>query len=190
MALPPLPKVVRTAFIHELHAQEVVNVVNWEFLAEPTLSQIEELAEAAATQWITWPMGGLSLDLKFLRVEARQAVPGSGLAADYDVDPPEVGGNLGACDNNQTATVASLRTGRAGRSFRGRLFIGGIPNSVPDNGLLPISWRTDMAAGLLATLIAIRNSVGCNPVIVSYFSNKVQRVTPVVTEVVNVLCVT
>lgn len=190
MALPPLPLVVRTAIIQRLHNQDVVNVVNWRYDDEPVAAQIEQLAGTVASEWDAQVLPLLSFDLTLNRVEARQAVPGGGLGFDFDIVPPAGGESTSQCDNNATSCVVSLRTAFAGRSFRGRLFLGGVPNNAVIDGLLDTTYRTAAAAAVFSFLDTVAAVRGVTPVVVSYFSLGVQRVTPVTTPIVSCISAT
>lgn len=190
MALPPAPLVVRTALVHKLHNQDVINVVNWAYDDEPVPSQIEQLAATVAAQWDTNIMAFPSYQLTFRQVEARQAVPGSGYAYDFPVAQPAEGESSAPAPNNQTACVLSLRTGRAGRSYRGRCFIGGIPSNAVVDGLIVDAFRTNLAVAFKAFIDAVSEARGVTPVVLSYFNAGIQRPAAVWTPITSVLSVT
>lgn len=190
MTLPPRPDVIRTAIIQQLHGQDVVNVVNWLFPAAVTEQQVEDMAGSSASQWDLHVMPFVSFQQTLVRSEARQAVPLSGIGFDFPVVPPAEGESTANARNAATATVISLRTGRAGRSFRGRLFIGGTPDNVLVNGLVDATYRNALAEGVESFLDAVATENGCQAVILSYFSAGQPRLSAVATPINSVLSVT
>lgn len=190
MPLPARPDIVRTAIIQQLHGQEVVNVVNWLYPDTVTETQVSDLAGTVASQWDLNVMAFASFQMTLVRVEARQAVPFSGIGFDFPVSPPAAGESTANARNGATATVISLRTGRAGRSFRGRLFIGGTPDTVLVNGLVESTYRSDLAEAVDAFLGGVGAIRGCLPVVLSYFTAGVQRPAAVATPINSVLSVT
>lgn len=190
MPLPARPDIIRTAIVQQLHGQDVINVVNWLFPATVTESQVEDIAGFAASHWDANVMAFVSFQQTLVRVEARQAVPLSGIGFDFPVIPPAEGESTANARNAATATVISLRTGRAGRSFRGRLFIGGTPETALVNGLVDATYRNGLATAVNDFFQGVVDEMGCQPVVLSYFNAGVQRPAAVATPINSVLSVT
>lgn len=190
MTLPPRPDIVRTAIMHKLHGQDVVNVVNWLYPAIVTAEQVEQLAGTVASQWDAEVMAFASFQMTLEMVQARQAVPLSGIGFDFPVTPPAAGESTANARNGATSCVVSLRTGRAGRSFRGRLFIGGTPDTVIVNGLVESAYRTDLASAVAQFMNNVGETRGCQAVVLSYFSAGVQRLSAVATVINSVVSAT
>lgn len=90
------------------------------------------------------------------------------------------GGQAQDLGSARLAIVVTLRTALRGRSFRGRVYVGGWQDSAPENGVYPTAFMTAALAyvegvhGVLAT-------GGWTNVIVSRFHDKVQRAVAVPT---------
>lgn len=190
MTLPPRPDVVRTAVISQLHGQDVVNVINWLYPGIVIPDQVENVAAAVASSWDLRINPFISFQQTLVRVEARQAVPLSGIGFDFPVVPAAAGDSVSNARNAATATVISLRTGQAGRSFRGRLFIGGTPDTELVNGLVEATYRNNLADAVASFMADVEAAEGCQAVVLSYFSAGVQRLSAVATPINSVLSVT
>lgn len=190
MPLPARPDIIRTAIIHKLHGQDVVNVVNWLYPADVTEEDVQISAGTVASEWDAEVMAFASFEMTLERVEARQAVPLSGIGYDFPVIPPAAGESTANARNGATATVISLRTGRAGRSYRGRLFIGGTPDNALVNGLVDATYRNGLATAVQTFINNVESGLGCEAVVLSYFNAGVQRPAAVATPINSVLSVT
>jgi hypothetical protein len=190
MTLPPLPNCASTAIVYEQFGQEIVNVIKWEIGAEVDLSQLQELTGVLWNNWGNNIMAFLSFQIEMVRIEGRQLVPLSGVAYDFVGDGPIPGESTVDADNSQNATVVSLRTGQAGRSYRGRLYIPGMPNNIVQDGLVDGTYRTNLAAAVKTTFDAVTGGSGFTPVVVSYFGAGAQRVVPVTTPIETALSAT
>lgn len=89
---------------------------------------------------------------------------------------------------NNVALVMSLRTGIRGRSYRGRVYVGGIPesNALGNNALA--AYR-DALVDRYDDLLIFAVGIGipdAQLVVLSYFANGVVRASPVATPVSSV----
>lgn len=187
MPLPPVPNAAATAIVYEQFGQELVNVIKWSRPAALDLATVQALAGQVFLQWGNLVMPFMSYQTSMVRIECRQLVPLAGIAVDYEGDGPVPGDSTQDADNSQNATVISLRTGLAGRSYRGRLYIPGMPNGIVENGIVNATYRTDLAQAVETAIDNVANETGMDPVVLSYFNAKAQRVVPVATIIENVL---
>ena|SRR5687768_10570479 len=190
MALPFVADTAKLAFVGLQHGQEVVNTIHFRTGSGWGSDDLEELADAALAQWIEWVLPFQSVDFALQRVEARGLREAGDFGYEADADSGTTGELLGASDNNATATVVSLRTGRTGKSRRGRIFVGGVPNDRVVNGFLEEAYRTSVAVSVNNMLGAITVASAWNAVVVSYRANNEQRVTPLVTPISQAISVT
>lgn len=190
MALPFVADTAKLAWVGLQHGQEVVNTIHFRTGAGWGSDDLQEVTDAALAQWIEWVLPFQSSDFALQRVEARGLRSAGDFGYEAEADPGTVGELLGASDNNATATVVSLRTGRIGKSYRGRIFVGGVPNANVENGFLQEAYRTSVAISVNNMIAAINSASGWSAVIVSYFSGGEQRVTPLVTQITQAISVT
>lgn len=88
---------------------------------------------------------------------------------------------------NSTAMVASLRTSLTGKNFRGRSYLGGLPQlALQDATHVKVAYAESYLT-LYENLIAALVTAGYKLAIVSRYLNKAARVVALVTEVVSVI---
>jgi len=90
---------------------------------------------------------------------------------------------------SHVAVVVSLRTGLAGRSYRGRLYIGGLTELQVDGDYPNAGVRNALTAGVSAVIIGM---LGANqrPVVVSRYQAGLPRNPGVANPIISVLNVT
>jgi hypothetical protein len=179
MPLPPMPHVARIAHIGYQNDQEIVNTIHFRFATAVDNQVLQELGTVCNVAWAARIMPNVSIALSSTGVEARQAVPGSG----YGVDVPRVTtiyGSITADSKDQArSTVIALKSGRTGRSYNGRWHIAGLPDNTVTAGRIDATYRENLANQVRLYFADIQDNMpSALPVIVSYFSNGAQRVTP------------
>lgn len=104
---------------------------------------------------------------------------------------PLVTNNTGTAANAPAAANAavcvSLRTNFTGRSFRGRFYIGGLPQDAFTNAQNISATAAASYAGWFEDFIDALNAINMTLVVVSNYANKVLRVVALATEVINVI---
>lgn len=190
MALPFVEDAARLAVVGLHNGQESIVTIGFTMDNGWGDLELQDLADGVLAGWIAQVLPELSLDYTLLRVEARGLRSAGDFATEALADPATVGGNLGASDNNATATVVKLATGRSGKSYRGRIFVGGVPNASVVNGFLDSTYRTNVAVGVNNMLAGLVTGNLGRGVIISYWANKVLRTTPLVTNITQAVNVT
>lgn len=158
-----------------LHARLVIGT-------EWTLADLDALADAARVAFVGDLMVFLSTDLIHVSVVATDISAAGGLQAINTVSAGDTGGTMSPSLPGNVALSMKFGTGRVGRSFRGRMFIGGLPdNQITDNQA-----NSGWADGLITSMESFRdllNTAGYSHVIVSRQFNKLPVVPPETYEV-------
>lgn len=185
----PLPTVTDTAKIeieYTLAGVPVVNVLHAKQSGGWNLSTLTAL-QGYIYSWASLElMPDLSQDLILTQITCTDlAVAGGSF---YQATHAFAGGDPTDSAPANVSLVMSWRSNQAGRSFRGRSYIAGIPAHTV---VSPQKVDSSEAAGLqtagndLLTLLAGHT---IDLVVVSYFSGGVQRVTPIATPIVRCVC--
>lgn len=190
MPLPALASYCKIAFVQQSHGVEIVNTLNCYYPLSGDPEGLAGLGAIALTAFQEFVLPFQSYQLVLGRVELRQLIPGAGVGVEVQAPPDTAGDNIGDADNTAIAAAIKLATAQTGRSYRGRWFVGGLPNNVVQNGLIDETYLSGLAVGVGNLITTIRDETTANPVILSYFSNGAQRVTPVATTITNAIDVT
>lgn len=134
MSFIPVPNGRKATFNYSLNGIPVANVLYFEKVGAATLENLETDAEAIINSWEVQIMPLLSNRLSFNSLELRDATNESGLVVIETDSLPATGGVDSVVANNVAMTV-TLQTGFAGRSYRGRTYLPGIPTLVYQNQL-------------------------------------------------------
>lgn len=104
---------------------------------------------------------------------------------------PLTTGNTGSAGGDAAAANAaaciSLRTNFTGRSFRGRMYIGGLPNAALANAQNLTTAAAAAYASCMEDFIDALSAINMTLVVVSRFANKVARVVNLATEIISVI---
>lgn len=94
----------------------------------------------------SWASGSLAAllsdDWTYERTEGIDLTTANGFTASES--SPTIGGSAGEAAPNNVAACVSIRTGNAGRSFRGRNYVPGIPNSLITLNTLDAGFRASL----------------------------------------------
>jgi len=187
MQFIPVINTVALQFIHEYLGQRLSNTLYVKQESPITSADLADLASNAAGLWATNIMPHLSGDTRFVLVSAKDLSAQNGLVYDYTGTPlPTTGGAMGQPLPSNVAAVLSLRTGRAGRSYRGRLYLGGFTELQSDGNFLPTGILENLRQGLINVITAL-NTGTRQVVVVSKFTANQPRTTGVTTPVTTVL---
>lgn len=144
---------------------------------------LDELCELAFEQWATRMLPGMPFNTVAESAAAR-GIRGEGDAlGSYLPAAPIPGAITNATARPQEAVCLKLSTGLSGKGFRGRMFVPGVPNNVVEVGLIESSYRIGRATALTGWLTWLKGNTNFEPVIISYYREKVLRAIPVVTPI-------
>jgi len=187
MPFIPVPNTVALSLIHEFLGQRLSNTLYVKQDGPINPSDLTDLATTAANLWAQQIMPRLSGDTRFVLVSAKDLSAQNGLVFDYTGPPlPVTGGASGQPLPSNIAAVLSLRTGRAGRSFRGRIYLGGFSELQSDGNFLFGNILEQLRQGLIQVIDGL-NTGSRRVVVVSRFSEKQPRTVGITTPVLSVL---
>lgn len=143
MAFIPVPDVALCRVSGRIDGQLTINTLYFEISGGGiTPVNLADLA-AAVDSWASGSLAPLlSEDWTYERTDAIDLTTQTGFVSTFA--SPVVGGVEGEAAPNNVACCISIRTGNAGRSFRGRNFVPGIPNSVITLNTLDAGFRTGL----------------------------------------------
>lgn len=186
MAFIPLPLGVRVALEFTKTGQTIVNVYH----VTTTLPLVSANLTAIAAVFADWWTGDLRTssvdDLSLDRVVATDVSIQGGQQGISTVGLPSIGSQVLDGTPNNVALVASFRTARIGRAFRGRSFFAG----TPVNELIDDQAGVPFLAAFLANYLTLAPRLVPLPatwVVASYQFNGVPRVTAEATPITNVI---
>lgn len=174
MTFVPAPQIMEMQFRTTWDGQQTMNRVHVDALAPVTFAHCQALATAGES-WYEDNVVALvpsTLLLREVFVKGLDVV--TPFQATATPTGPLPGTNVNGSVPNNVSICASIRTGLAGRSARGRWYWQGLTQDTIDNNTVQSGTLTDIDAALtnLASVIA---GIGFNWVIVSYISEKAPR---------------
>ena len=183
MAFIPTPNVARCALEFSYANQNMAMTLWFEAEVAFDTAALVALAERLI-EWATDElMPNLSTNLVLQAVRATAQDSESAPSVFVVADPPVAGGGTGASQSPQTAVVVSFRTELRGRSFRGRNYLPGIPDSALSSIGVLGSGAAGTYAVAYAALAGVELDLDVTHVVVSHFTNGVARAAGLTTEV-------
>jgi len=186
MAFVPVPNGAEFIVHGVLNGEQVVNTFNATKAGSWGLTELQAAADALATQWGTQLLPHLSGDYQFTSVHTRDLRTAVGVQCDSTLHAGTGGDSGAALPNNVTLAVAR-RSGLAGRSARGRVYLPGIgAGALADNNTVTSAFQIIVEAALNAITAAF-DGVDWTEVIVSRVAAGVPLTSAVVYTVVEYL---
>jgi len=147
MPAPNNPLVCRVSIIGSRDTREIVNTFHVANNTPWTLTQMAQLA-TDTQNWINTSLKGMvPPQYSFNQISVRQYDPVTPQAYDLSISPPIVGTRGAVAEAGNVTVTMSLRTGLAGRKFRGRMYTPGIDES-------DVNTNDTIKSGLVAGLAA------------------------------------
>lgn len=170
----PCPGVVKVSWNMLAAGQPVVNTAHLYADVLWTTSALNNLAEEMKDFWHAQILPHLSQYTTLIDVKVTDLTTANSGVGEFpgDADP---GGMTGAQAANNIAMCASLHTNARGRSFRGRMYFGGLPQSAVDN---PISFTSTATDALRDGLDVLRTDTWTNGArwgVLTKYANKAAR---------------
>jgi hypothetical protein len=173
MPFVPVQDVAEVVLRHVLHGQNVINVLHFKrnagWTGEALLAFLAQVAEA----WKNNILGGYSNELSFVSAAARLLTTASSPVAEFDVIPDAAGGAAVSSENANVALCIGLKTGLAGRSFRGRCYMAGVASNQVTNSLVDEPHLSNRVSDMNNFKTAI-NNIGVAWGVVSKYSGYTQ----------------
>jgi hypothetical protein len=175
--------VVEVDMVYEWQAERCENVYHVQMPAAVTLANLNALA-AAFTGWEGTNGKQDRVNLcQLVSVVCTDLTTQNGLQVVSNPNPPIAGVGTSASMPNNVSCAIAWRTDLRGRSFRGRTFHIGLPESFATNNRLTIGAETSMATDYTALLSAVSAVTGAQLVVFSKQHNKA-ALNPGVTHVI------
>jgi hypothetical protein len=183
MAFIPVPNTVALTMVHEFLAQRLTNTLYLAYDRPITPFDLGDLVNDVIPLWSQQIMPRLSNQTRLVTISAKDLTAQNGLSFEYSGAPlPVAGGAAGPPLPSSVSIVLSLRTGRAGRSYRGRLYFGGFSEAQSDGNFFFNDLPTQLQNALSNVIAGLNNSTRTVVVVSRFFQNAARTVgltTPV-----------
>lgn len=186
MAFKQLTNGIRVAMEYLWEGKTVTNIIHVVSDVLPTEAILHAVGDVVAAWLVDEVMPSLSHRITATLVVATDINTPNSIQV---VTPITVGGD-GSVEQDSTpnnvALVASLRTQQTGRSFRGRFYVPGLPETVVTGNTIPVS--TQLAWALrFADLDTSLDVIDVEWVVASFFSLGIPRVAGIGTRIDSVV---
>lgn len=184
MAFIPVPDVAQFNVRGTINGIPMENVLNFvkDTPAEWVVAELNVASLALRQAWQDHILDVLSVEYEALTVYARDLTSASGAVSEVGFLPGSVGIVTGDSLPGNVAACITHRTGRAGRSFRGRTFIGGLAESSTLLNNLTDAYATTLIDAWRLVIDDMK-AVDFIFVIPSRFTNNAPRTTGIYTQV-------
>ena len=152
-----------------LGGETIENLLYFNQVGAWTPAAITALGLALIDWWGVNMAPNLSTAIALIEVFGTDLTSPTGSAVSISTGLPLTGESVSEPMSNNVAPCISLRTASRGRSFRGRNYIGGIPENLVSGNIITGSWLTAVAAAYLG-IKEVATENGCDWVVVSRFS--------------------
>lgn len=142
MAFVPALNTVEVALQFTVESQFVYNVLHYRKETAWDEGSMIDLGTLLESWWTTYGKTTANNTVSLNLIKMRDLTTVNSLYIEYPGSLPTAGAMAGNKLPNSVTAVLSLRTGQAGRSRRGRIFLVGVEASQIANGLLTSSART------------------------------------------------
>jgi hypothetical protein len=185
MAFVPVPDTLAVDVIYEQLGQRVENTLYFESPGGWTGAQVADWLDQLRTLIEEDLLPLLHAGLQLVQLVGTLLDAVDSLSITLNVSPPVAGSGSGdSLPNNVTYTV-QFKTASRGRSFRGRNYVPGIPDTQVTGNQIESAFRTGIL-DFYSTLLALASSNSFIWVVVSRFHNLAPRTTGVTTPIIEV----
>ena len=188
MAFQPCPNTISVTFVGNQNGVPVINVFHVFESTGWTVTDMAATGNACISWWQNHIRGGIHPSYTLEKAVVRDLTTATSPQIEIPVTTDNVGLAAGAPAAANMALTLSWRTGTIGRSYRGRTYFGGLPNSALVNAQTVDS---SFAAGFVsggAQLINAIQALGHQLVVLSRYLNGAARIVGLVTEIISVVC--
>jgi len=185
MTFVPAPDVAQLAVINSTANNTWENVFHLLGTTEPDATALNDLATIYATWAAAHWIGHVAPNTQLVQIYGRDLTVQNGASVDFIPTTPIIGTRASPSLPLNATFALSLRTGLAGRSFRGRTYVGGLTEDILDTTGQALN--TSNANGLVTDYNLLKAAFEASGVyklaIVSTRHNNAYRTTAVVTPV-------
>lgn len=186
MAFVPVPMTAQVDVVYLWNGQRVENTLYFRSTSdEPNENNMNDLLVTLANLWVNGLMELLAETIVLILLEARSLHVQNGPVASFALSPGVPGSIAGEANPGNCAWTVTFATSLAGRSFRGRNYVAGIPQgSVAESTV-----SQTFADNVLAHYELVRTTLPANEwqwCVVSRYTNGAPRVVGVATPITSV----
>ncbi len=175
MAYIRLPLGIRVALEYQVYGKVVVNVYHVTTSDPITTIKLFDIADVFENWFNISQKSAVAADISLVAITALNLDEDNGEKITSVISPAIPGTRAGTAVSNNVALVASLKTAKTGRSFRGRSYIAGLSEAdVNGNGV-----DTVFAAGIVTAYTQLMTDLFASPatlVVASFQSGGVPRI--------------
>lgn len=182
MAYIQLPLGIRVALEYRVFGKIVVNVYHVTTTDPIVTIKLLDIAEIFESWWDVDMKVAMSLDIALEQVTCLNLDVPNGEKLTLIVSPAIPGTNPDPAVPNNVAIVGSFSTAKTGRSFRGRTYQAGLPETVVTGNNIPIATAAFLVTNY-ATLVGLLFAANVDLVVASFQSLGVPRAVGVATVV-------
>jgi len=157
MAFQAVPNTAVVCVNGTLWGQEIQNTLYFEKDTGYILADLLDLAALVRSWWFAEVMPLLSSDYIFREITAQDISVEAGEIAFNTAETGTAGGVVSEAMPGNVAIAVSFRTGLAGRSYRGRNYVGGLPNTAVAGNTITDTFRTAIGAAYEALLTVLED---------------------------------
>lgn len=169
MPFVPILNAAEFELVYLYDGQICENTIGVQFTADPSAGALDGVAAIFHT-WFTGAFGtNLSSALSLTAIKGTSLTTDSSAAIEYSTGLPEAGTGPAAGAPGNVAPCISFKTGLRGRSFRGRNYIVGVPQTELTEATLDAGWLAAVT-GAYNALPALLEPAGATWVVLSRFS--------------------
>lgn len=187
MPFIPATNVVQAELIYSLEGSIVENVLHYQRGGGWTTVQMTNLQNALLSWWGTDGKGMCAAELSLVRTKLTDLTTENSPVIEHILSPAVAGAFAGGVVPANVALCATKLTNNRGRSYRGRMFIPGMPDSVTVGSYITSTHLALVNTKLAMLLSFTIDTVVAPLVVVSRFSNLAPRSQAVVTPVSSIV---
>jgi len=182
MPFIPAPGTIRVDTVGLLFGQRIENV--WDVSTPDAIDaiKVQSAASDVSAAYVSHIVPLLSHMYSYILAESQDISVEDGVQGTHSPTSPVAGGSAEDSMPGGTALCVSLRTSRAGRSFRGRKFFSALARSQVVSNQVGASYANDFVTAVNQMIVDLAG-LGWTLVIVSRQHNKVARTTAEVTPI-------
>lgn len=184
MPFIPIPDGVKVCMRFNNCDQLACNVFHVKVTEEITEAVLNAIGAIFKNWWVTSMKPNVPPDISLEAVEVTDASVSGGLGVEYTTGLPVTGSNSNPPMPQNVTAAVKLTTGHTGRSYRGRSYVVGLPNSFRDNkGHLTSAAQTAIDTAYEALIDALQAATW-DLAIASLYSGGAPRAAGILTPVI------
>jgi len=187
MSFIPTPNGVKVVIEAVQNGIPIINVFHVKTPSAPNATQMEEVLDIFENWVKTAYRQRLHNSWRCDAIVATDISVANGIQRQRVLTTDNLGGNAGEAAAANAAVVISWRTGQTGRSFRGRTYMGALPNSVlADAQNVSSVYATNTLAAFISLGEALETA-GYALCVLSKYADKAARAFGLLTEIIGLI---